>query len=116
MTMTGATSPILFFLKKSALESVEEGVGPFIPAMRPIIPKYFSITGITRNSAGATLPFCTVDLYRTSTKTIVDTVVSDVNGAFEFRTASADDYHYEVGYLAGSPDVAGTTVNTLRGV
>lgn len=114
--MTGTTTTILFLLKKSALEATEEGVGPFVPAMLSIIPKYFSITGITKNSAGAVLPFCTVDLYRTSIKTRIDTVVSDANGAFEFRTASADDYHYEVGYLAGSPDVAGTTVNTLRGV
>jgi hypothetical protein len=74
------------------------------------------ISGVTRDSTGAPLAGCQVDLYLyggTGQDTQVDSVVSDGSGNFSFG-ATAGPY-YIVAYKAGAPDVAGTTVNTLAG-
>jgi hypothetical protein len=72
-----------------------------------------AITGVTRDSTGAVLGSCTVHLFRTSDDVKVDTTTSDASGNYSFvRIADATTY-YCVAYKAGSPDVAGTTVNTL---
>lgn len=70
------------------------------------------LAGITKNSAGATLASCTVRLFDTSTNTLFATTTSDGVGAFSFDVVP-DGPFYIVSYLAGTPDVAGTTVNTL---
>lgn len=80
-------------------------------------PAYdFRIVGITRDSTGAVLGSCVVKLYRTSDDTLLQTTTSDaVTGAYEFRGTSPVLTQYGVSYKTGSPDVAGTTVNTLVG-
>lgn len=70
------------------------------------------ISGTTRDSTGVALGLCTVDVFRTIDDVRVVTVTSDVNGAFSVQTPDWGQY-YLVAYLAGSPDVAGTSVNTL---
>jgi len=69
---------------------------------------------VTRDAACTPLPFCTVHLFRTSDDVEVAQQVSDAAGNFDFTLF--DDgtvQYYIVAYLAGAPDVAGTTLNTL---
>jgi hypothetical protein len=75
----------------------------------------FQITGVTRDASGATLASCTVDLFRTSNDTKMATTTSDGSGVFTFSIGIADTSvnYYLVAYKAGSPDVFGTTANTL---
>lgn len=74
----------------------------------------FVVSGVTRDSSGAPLAGVTVDLFLSASDIKVDSVISDGAGAFTFG-ATAGPY-YIVAYLAGAPDVAGTSVNTLTGV
>lgn len=85
--------------------------------LKPIPPQYFKITGTTKDSSGVALGSCSVDWFDTATDVRLDTTTSDTSGAFEFRTAGQPpNAYYLVAYKAGSPDVAGTTVNTLTGI
>lgn len=79
----------------------------------PLPATVFRIAGVTRNSAGAAIGLCQVQLFRTSDDVFFDEIQSDAAGNFEFRGASLPTNYYLVAYLAGSPDVMGTTVNTL---
>jgi hypothetical protein len=45
-----------------------------------------------------------------------DRTTSDANGNFSFNTAERGKASYLVAYKAGSPDVAGTTLDNLTGV
>lgn len=94
------------------------GVPPLRFGVRPP-PTYprVLISGVTKDSTGAALPGCTVDLYRTIDKTWQQTVVSDGSGAYAFSPVNnGNGPYYIVAYKAGAPDVAGTSVNTLLGV
>lgn len=75
----------------------------------------FAIAGTTKDAAGAPLAACVVHLFRTATDVEVDQTVSDGSGAYSFPNVTAEEAHFVVAYLAGSPDVAGTTKNTLTG-
>lgn len=70
--------------------------------------------GITRDSAGAVLASSVVQGFVTSTDAFVREVTSDAGGWFELCSENVGVNHYLVAYKAGSPDVAGTTVNTLQ--
>ena len=83
---------------------------------RPRLPSYLRIFGLTLDSLGAPLGNCAVDLFQTVDDVVVDRVVSDAGGNYEFRSASLSTRYYVVAYKPGSPDVAGTTINTLLGV
>lgn len=86
-------------------------------------PARYRITGVTKNSANAVLPGCTVEIYETVPNSseprgqLRGTTVSDANGYYSLEvTSNASGLTFKVdAYLAGSPDVAGTTVNTLVG-
>lgn len=73
------------------------------------------IIGTTRDGAGAVLGSCIVQGFRTSDDLFAGEMTSDTAGYFEFCTSMTEN-HYLVAYKAGSPDVAGTTVNTLAPV
>lgn len=74
------------------------------------------ISGITKNSTGTALGLCTVDLYRTCDDLLVAKMTSDANGNYAFDLSPLPLVtYYVVAYKAGSPDVAGTTLNTLVG-
>jgi hypothetical protein len=84
---------------------------------KPFRSKSFSvynavISGITKDSAGATLGNCIVDLIRTNGDLFAHTTTSDASGNFTIYPTVTGPF-YIVAYKAGSPDVAGTTVNTL---
>lgn len=109
--------PILFLLNKIAAGDDEfGGMVPFMPAIRPRNPKYFSIGGITKDNTGAVLANCVVNLFRSDNNVLVDSLISGADGSFNFTTAGPGEFYYEVAYKAGAPDVAGTTTNTLIGV
>ena len=82
----------------------------------------FAITGVTRDQYGSPLANCTCKLYRTCDDSVVQNfngwgeqvVVSDAGGNFSFIVGNNAGPFYVVAYKAGSPDVAGTTINTLR--
>ncbi len=71
-----------------------------------------AITGISRDSTGTILGLCRIELYITSNDQPVYTVTSDASGNFSFGNPGTGPF-YIVAYKVGSPDVAGTTVNTL---
>ncbi len=71
-----------------------------------------TITGITKDSTGATLAACQVQLFRTVDDAFIQEVASDGVGAYVL-TPTVSGPFYIVAYKAGSPDVAGTSVNTL---
>lgn len=75
----------------------------------------YKITGTTKDSTGAALGNCVVDLFYTVGDILAAKVESDASGAFSFSIGPALRC-YIVAYKAGSPDVAGTSVNTLVGV
>ena len=72
----------------------------------------FRLSGVTRNSAGVVLASCRVALCLTATNAVVATTFSDGAGAFAFDMPGTGPF-YLIAYKPGSPDVAGTTVNTL---
>ena len=74
----------------------------------------YYIAGQCRDSGGAPLGPCVVRLYRTADDLEVDSCLTDSLGNYRVYTPYTGA-HYCVAYKAGSPDVAGTTVNTLVG-
>ena len=93
------------------------GVPPVVHRLLPYPPTYFRIAGTTIDSLNVALGNCVVDWFRTVDDALMGTVTSDSNGLFEFRTAGQPpNAYYLVAYKSGSPDVAGTTVNTLTGI
>jgi len=85
--------------------------------LMPYPPTYFRLTGITKDSTGAVLGGVTVQWFNTADDKLFYETTSDANGVYEFRTAGQPpNAYYLVAYKPGSPDVAGTTVNTLVGV
>lgn len=90
--------------------------GARVPPMRVFVPYKgrFRITGTTRDGAGAPLGNCDVRLFRTNEDVLVAEGVSDGAGAFTLFVDTGNSGHfYLVAYLAGSPDRAGTSLNTL---
>lgn len=75
----------------------------------------YSVIGVSRDSSGNPLGSCTIELYDTATNTLRGTVISDSYGNFRVQS-NLNTAHYIVAYLAGSPDISGTTVNTLTPV
>jgi len=88
-----------------------------VHGLKPLPPRIATIEGFTRDNTGAILGNCIVELYLTATDEPLFKTTSDANGFFRFTAARySPATHYLVAYKAGSPDVAGTSVNTLQGV
>jgi hypothetical protein len=73
-----------------------------------------TIAGVTRDSTGAPLGSCTVDLFRTADNVWQNRTVSDGSGNYSFTVEDGTQWYCRF-YLTGSPDRAGTTVNTVQG-
>jgi hypothetical protein len=69
-----------------------------------------ALTGVTRDSTGAILAGCRVTLNQGNV--IVAEATSDGSGRFTFSNPGSGPF-FIVAYKAGSPAVAGITVNTL---
>ncbi len=96
---------------------------PALPSVRAFTPsdlptqQLFMLTGVTRDAQGVALGGCTVDVFLTSTDQKMYSQVSDpTTGVYSIIVQAPPATFYVVAYLAGAPDVAGTTVNTLQGV
>ena len=101
---------------RACYPSMNNGVGPLKPSMA-LLPVRWMVSGTTKNSNGTAIGSCEVGLFRTVGDVKVNATISDITivGAFSFSVGLSQSY-YAVAYLAGSPDIAGTTVNTLVGV
>lgn len=77
------------------------------------VPK--KVIGQTLNNVGTPVANVTVMLFNTATNLIVDVQTSDAGGNYQLNDPNATT-NYVVAYLPGSPDVSGTTVDTLTGV
>jgi hypothetical protein len=98
---------------------VPNRAGPFgftnLNETDPYFPeRNYLVTGVTQDLNGNPLGGCTVKLFNTANDTVSQQVVSDGSGNYSFIVDKTLKW-YIVSYLAGSPDVAGTTVNTLAG-
>lgn len=92
-------------------------VGP--PALRFMKPTreqaLYTIKGITRDSAGAVLGNCVVDLfYATGDKQRYSSTTSDADGAYTFMSGDNVSTFFVVSYKDGGTPVGGTTLQTLR--
>lgn len=74
-----------------------------------------TISGVTRDSVGAALGSCIVQLFRTPSDTLVAELTSDGSGNYRFENPGSGPF-YIVAYKAGAPDVTGATANTLTAV
>jgi len=77
----------------------------------------WKITGITKDSAGNFIAGCRVIAMKSDRMTTVGVpieadVISDVDGSFSIEVGNNNSFQL-IGYLPGSPDVAGITVNTV---
>lgn len=113
-------------------------VSPFDENPSDTVPYNYTISGQTLDGAGAPLAGCAVHLFYTDIVSnrfvrsggfipdLTDTsdievaeTLSDANGNYSFyvdEPTAAPSTYYIVAYLPGSPDRAGTTVNTLVGI
>lgn len=87
--------------------------GIMLNSQKDKVKQRWVISGITKDSTSTPLPFCTVQLFNTNDDTYIGEVTSDSVGAYSFTLDGNVNPKYAVAYLVGSPDVAGTTVNTL---
>ncbi len=90
--------------------------GLFAPGRRPApfrLRPNFKISGVTRDGTGAALASCLVKLFRSSDDTLLATTTSDANGAYLFKMTDSLGVYYVTAYKAGSPVVAGITVDLL---
>lgn len=88
-----------------------QGFGEIIPIFEE---RNYTISGVTKDSAGSPLGNCTVLLFNSATNVLEQIAISDASGNYSFTVDKTQRY-FEVAYLPGAPDVAGTTVNSLSG-
>lgn len=71
-----------------------------------------TLTGISKDSAGVALGTCQILVFTTADKRLVVETVSDASGNWSVPLYISGPF-FTVEYKVGSPDVAGTSVNTL---
>ena len=71
------------------------------------------IMGTCKDNASNTVSGAVVQGFLTATDAYVGETTADSNGNYELGTPYPATAHYLVAYRAGSPNIAGTTVNTL---
>lgn len=84
------------------------------PAMNGVS---WTLSGVTKDSAGAVLGSCVVQLFYTLDDVFLSHQISDpTTGVFKFQASPNAAPYYMTAYKPGGPDVAGITVNTLTPV
>lgn len=76
--------------------------------------RYWSVTGQTLDASSVALAGCKVEAFKTGSDEYLGDTTSDGAGNYAFNFSTNSFPLYLVAYKAGSPDVAGTTVNTLK--
>jgi hypothetical protein len=118
-TGVGAARPLLLLgaTAPAVAGGTPRAVGP--QSQTPSPPaKMWLLPGQTVDAYDNPLPFCSVACFVTGANLCVGTTSSDSNGnfLFAFPTYVAGTTYFLVAYLrgsGGSPDLEGTTVNTL---
>ena len=86
------------------------------PTLLPQYPKAhtgtFTLSGVTRDSAGSVLASAVVKVFGTKDDLLKAQTTSDGSGNYSV-TLGDNQSVYVVAYKAGSPDVSGTSLNTL---
>ncbi len=77
------------------------------------MPTTYSLSGVTRDYRGSPLGSVVVDVFDEATETYLGTDTSDASGNYSVTLSASSTGVFAVGYLAGSPDRAGTTLNNL---
>jgi hypothetical protein len=73
-----------------------------------------AIRGVTKDNVGTPVANAIVQGFVTATDIFIGEVTSRDDGTYTLMTEQLKTTaHYLVAYKAGSPDIAGTTVNTL---
>lgn len=112
-------NPIMFTLagvNRNISTGGKKGVPPPMIGYIPLPSIKLIISGVTKDSTGVILGSCVVSLFRTLDDLKIDYAISDaITGAYSFTTAGQGLTYYIVAYKSGSPDVSGTTVNTIFG-
>lgn len=91
-------------------------VGRFIDVIVPRAQCYL-ISGVTRDSAGNPLGGCSVQVFETVSNLFRGATISDGSGNYQIEVSGDLGITFRVdAYLAGSPDKAGTSVNSIVGV
>ncbi len=78
--------------------------------------RYWYFRGQCKDANGNALGGANVQAFRTSDDLFVGQVSCDDKGNYELATPFPSVNHYLVAYYPASPDLAGTTVNTLQPV
>ena len=74
-----------------------------------------TLSGVSRDSSGATMGSCRVMIFRTEDKAFVVETTSDASGNWSVNLMRGGPF-FLVEYKAGVPALAGTSVNTLAPV
>lgn len=130
-------SPLRIDVDKSVMQRAQDVVQPFMPSslygdmaldfgelsispwvLPPPVPSgangRLGFNGFTRDASGGVIGGVTVKLFLTATDVKQSETVSDAGGLFVVSTAEAGA-HYLLFYKTGTPDISGTTVNTMLG-
>lgn len=77
-------------------------------------PSRYLISGVTRDSGGSVLGNCVVEVFESATYLLRGATISDATGNYAIEIVGDRSLtFFAVAYKAGSPDLAGTTINTL---
>lgn len=107
--------PLNHSAKFTNQRSSAKGVGPFTDSMPLPTQPALTITGTTRDSSGAALGSVSLKLFRADTGQLVQTLTSDGSGNYTTNPVGPGLLYQIDAYKSGSPDVAGTSLNTLTG-
>lgn len=84
---------------------------------RPVVTSgssyLFGIAGTVRDQYGTPVANAAVKLFRTSDDSLVHSTTSGPDGAYLVQTPHYGEAHYLITYKTGTPDIFGTSVNTL---
>lgn len=92
---------------------IDEGIDhvQFLPFNRVLGSLNMTMSGVTRDAAGAALGTCQVLIFRTESKELIAETTSDASGIWSLSILKGGPF-FIVAYKNGTP-VFGTSVNTL---
>ena len=76
----------------------------------------YTLTGTCYDVEGSPVADAEVHIFYTPTDEELAQITSDVSGIYTISTLPIEGPFYAVAYFAGTPDIAGATVNTLTGI
>jgi hypothetical protein len=85
---------------------------PSVVEPRPPATRW-TFSGFTYDATAVALASCSVELYRSDNDLVTGSFVSNSDGSWLINSNNGGR-HYLVAYKTGSPDLAGTTLNTLQ--